>query len=263
MIEGFHSYDSIASDYSVDLNNTTYDESTVVLRFDNGGSLTLHLEGELNRHDETQTPIIYTADGEPINLFSGTIYGNDYEDYIDNDKDNVTIEALGGDDDIDNFGSEVLINAGNGNDFIQLEGSFESTISGGAGNDTITGFDFSNNLIIEGDYEISFDGESTVTVTTSGGSVTLKVNRFYYDDDPTTPFIMINNEAVPVTSSPAPSFPTDGDDYYENSESNVKIDALAGNDTIINSGSNVTINAGAPATSPAIPFTLPAAQPAP
>ena len=215
MIEGFHSYDSIASDYYVDLNNTTYDESTVVLRFDNGGSLTLHLEGELNRHDETQTPIIYTADGEPINLFSGTIYGNDYEDYITNDKDNVTIETYGGDDDIDNYGSEVLINAGNGddnisahgseilidagdgNDFIQLEGSFESTISGGAGNDTITGNSYHSYIDGgEGDDLIQLNGEeySDNIIFAGKGNDTIISNadRVYINGNDGNDFIQIN-----------------------------------------------------------------------
>ncbi|MBR0289006.1 MAG: hypothetical protein IJQ82_08515, partial [Selenomonadaceae bacterium] len=65
-----------------------------------------------------------------------TSRGTEYDDYIENYRDNIKIEALGGDDTVENVGSYVYIDGGAGDDYIRNDGENVS-IDGGNGDDNI------------------------------------------------------------------------------------------------------------------------------
>ena len=150
-----------------------------------------------------------------------TMNGGAGNDYISNYSESVTIDAGDGNDYISNQGENVSINGNDGNDNIHNVASFV-TIESGAGNDSIA------NLA-------SF-------VTIDGGA---------YND------FITNNNVTDVSIAGG-----SGNDTINNSigGSNVTIDGGTGEDFIVNTGSNVTINAGAHARRLKIicSFTIPA-----
>ena len=96
------------------------------------------------------------------------------DDYLTNDKDGATIDALAGNDTIENYGENVSINGGAGNDLIySSNGDYSGanvTIDGGAGNDTIVGL-FGDSSVYggAGNDLIQIDGDVDYA-TINGGS---------------------------------------------------------------------------------------------
>lgn len=93
------------------------------------------------------------------------IAANDFDNTIKNSGQNVTINALGGNDSIFNTGSEVSIDGGDGNDRISVNGGEKSIIEGGKANDTIEN-DNVNNILISG-------GEGDDNIRNTGASVSI------------------------------------------------------------------------------------------
>lgn len=110
-------------------------------------------KGTITLKDVYVTTETININGETIEL-EKNITLTDGNDYIDNYRNNVTINALGGDDTIANSVDEVTIDGGEGNDSIENYCGDSVSIDGGAGNDTISlGYLTYGNLIkyTEGD----------------------------------------------------------------------------------------------------------------
>lgn len=75
-------------------------------------------------------------DGQPI-VHNTLISGTSGNDTIHNDGDNVTIKGLAGDDELGDWGDFAIIDGGKGNDSIDVNDRENSTVYGGAGDDTI------------------------------------------------------------------------------------------------------------------------------
>ena len=71
-----------------------------------------------------------------LQRFAKNITGTKKANKIENDSDEITINALGGNDTVTNHGASVLIKGGAGNDKI-TNNNYDVTINGGTGNDTI------------------------------------------------------------------------------------------------------------------------------
>ena len=108
------------------------------------------------------------------NSKSGTVVsGTSKADKIFNDSENVTINAGKGNDVIYDKGGYSSINSGEGNDYIFLD--YNSTVKGGAGNDTIVDYDSSNDTII------NYDGSSHVIQFGASDGYDLIEGYSYYD----------------------------------------------------------------------------------
>ena len=158
--------------------------------------------------------------------FGFNIVGTAGDDYLDNNKNNSTINALGGDDTINNSGSNVSISGGDGVDDICNSADYV-TINGGAGADTIKNTGDAYNATINGD-----DGDDDIYNQSSDGT-SIKINGGNGNDT-------ISNESKNTTISGG-----NDDDSIANSGSQVSIDAGDGADDIYNSADYVTINGGA------------------
>ncbi len=101
------------------------------------------------------------------------ITGTEDADYIINSGENVTINALGGNDSISNSGDNVTIDAGTGDDLISLSGGAALvTYAEGDGNDTIYGFDSDATLSPNSTYKTQVSGNDLI-VTIGDSKITL------------------------------------------------------------------------------------------
>ena len=154
-----------------------------------------------------------------VNIFDGAkILGLGGNDTITNTADEVTVDGGAGNDTIYNSGNNVLIlyNAGEGNDVI--EGFNESsTLQIGDGSDTY----YSR---AQGDDVIVSVGENSITLTGAANLDTVNIAGTFVN-----PYDIVG---------------TDDPDSIDNNLSGATIQALGADDTIINSGDNVSILGG-------------------
>ena len=147
---------------------------------------------------------------EILNTYSNnTIKGTDSANNIENNRDEVIIDAMKGSDTINNSGSKVSINAGLGNDDITIGSGAENvTVYGGKGNDTIYNSG-SGNLyqydsgdgkdVIEG-----FGENDTITITSGSYSYSISDHDFIVKvglgritlKDAATKTIHLNDEVI-------------------------------------------------------------------
>ena len=207
------------------------------------------------RNETSNTLITGTADDD-------TIYnGNSPENTLGQ---NVTIDALGGNDYIENRKGNVSIHAGAGDDTVV--GGFESvTINGGLGNDYIQSWHYQyeggNDTIWSG-YLIdcymiqlmngtlddhSVDG-SDIVLKVGDGSVRVRdsndVSIGVRDSDNKLRWEIYSDTCVYYPNATSLISGTDGDDTIINTEIEATIDAGAGNDSVRNGIKNVTILSG-------------------
>ena len=167
---------------------------------------------------------------------------------------NVTINAGAGNDYIGNYGSDVTINAGKGNDEIfnnsyrQPDGTiyYNNNSLGadvlfkytwGDGDDSIYGFKESSTLQIgsgSGTYSTQTSGDDVI-VNVGSGSILLK---------DAASLASVNIDGI-YNDNPLLIMLTENDDSYSNTLDNATILALGGNDSVTNSGANVSIDGGA------------------
>ena len=188
---------------------------------------------------------------------NSSIYGNEGDDKILIINSGNRIE---GGDGIDGIwfmkgANKSTVNGGKDNDGIILEDAKNIVIeySTGDGNDLVYGYDESDTIKISGSYSTQLSGQDFI-INVGGSLITLK--------DAANKIVNINgnqfNTDTVSTSTPIyitlPSFwyknatqikGTDKDDTINNSLDNMIINALAGNDTIANSGGCVTVIGGA------------------
>jgi len=178
------------------------------------------------------------------------VSGSTDDDYIFNNQTNVTIDAGNGDDVVDNngkvhytsnyivdyyrFSDNTSINGGAGNDSIQNY-SDNSTLIGGAGDDTIVNKDSGSayNMTRYLGRKVSIDGGSGNDLIENGGT-NVTINSGEGND------FIINGWYGNYSTTNAGS----GKDTIENNCGKVTINSGTGNDSINNKATSVIINAG-------------------
>lgn len=158
-------------------------------------------------------------------------------------------------------GSNNIVNGGFGNDIIILEGSKNSIIeySEGDGNDIIYGYEENDRINIAGNYSTSTSGQNvlllvgteTITLDSAKGLI-INVNGKKIDTaDTVSSGVPVRPVVSPLVTVPSLWYDnvktirgTSLADNIKNTLDSIMIDVLAGNDTIDNRGSQVTIDAG-------------------
>ena len=178
--------------------------------------------------------VAFTIDGTLETGNFSNIEGTEGVDYISNDKDSVTIDALGGNDSIVNTGAYTTIYGGDGDD--EIGGTFNySSVFGGNGNDTI------NIWMQTPPYENSTNsatadgGAGNDFIFVAGTNVTNSIFLGGYDND--------------TISNNSPNNSIDGGDGHDEIKNcgdakNVIIKGGAGNDSIRQEATNATIIGG-------------------
>lgn len=177
-----------------------------------------------------------TADAITVSSSGVSLYAQDGDDYIENGYSNVTILAGHGDDMVSSYGGTKYnsILGGNGRDGLYIDNS-SSTIEGGKDDDFI--FVHQGKNKIYGD-----DGNDIILVRGEANTVSCGAGDDYIDLSKSTKTIIDYTQG-------------DGQDViygYDTSDvikikgefDNIMIYGLDGDDTIINYGKGVTINAG-------------------
>ena len=208
------------------------------------------------------------------NSTSNTIItGTNDADSIYNWGDNVTINALGGNDTIGDFiGANVSISGGEGDDITETTNyGANITINGGAGNDTIFNsnydsigniYEYNNgdgndvidslksndSLIINGTRrEIIRENDGDIVIEVGSNSITIQHYTVidYYTNNTTIIGTGYSDNIEHFYGSNVSISGGNGNDYLESFYSdNVTIDGGAGDDTLLADGSNVTISGG-------------------
>ena len=208
------------------------------------------------------------------NSTSNTIItGTNDADSIYNWGDNVTINALGGNDTIGDFiGANVSISGGEGDDITETTNyGANITINGGAGNDTIINsnydsigniYEYNNgdgndvidslksndSLIINGTRrEIIRENDGDIVIEVGSNSITIQHYTVidYYTNNTTIIGTGYSDNIYHFYGSNVSISGGNGNDYIESFHSdNVTIDGGAGDDTLLADGSNVTISGG-------------------
>ena len=180
-------------------------------------------------------------------VFGATIAALGGNDSITNGSLKVSISGGADNDTIDNRGSFVTINAGTGDDSINLNAAQEVLIQylAGDGSDTVSGINSSDTLSISGggeytpvtlgnDFVVSLGADSITFVGAANSSFKIEGvthSKLYTGTD--------KAESLNPNVDGATVQALGGDDTITNSGSNASINAGAGNDSIINSGQNV------------------------
>lgn len=234
-----------------------------------------------NENTGSTVTILGGAGSDTIeNLASNvTIGGEAANDSIYNTGNNVSINAGAGADSISNTGASVSINGDAGNDYISNSGN-KVSIFGGAGTDSI--YNDGSNVTISGgiDNDSIYNGGKNILYKYSGGNDTIQgfsatdtlqissgsiASAYFGGDDGTDAFLTVGQNVITIKNLSLTTNKinimdskgslsaytislvkgTDANDYLINFNSNVTIDALAGNDTITSSANSVTIAGGA------------------
>ena len=189
---------------------------------------------------------------------SNFILGTQGADNLSNNRDGVTIQALGGNDTITNNGDNTSINAGAGNDSINSDGD-NVVFFHESGNDTIGGFNATSTLqVAGGNYSSIVSGYDNLILIDSNsadsinllGTYSLSINIVDAEGKPVTvgdPLNIVGTEgADKIISSDFVWTITalGGDDTITNISYNSTVDAGAGSDSVNNSGANVSISGG-------------------
>ena len=187
--------------------------------------------------------------------------GTSGADSINVEQDDATVNALAGNDTINASGKNISIEAGGGADKISL-GSEASgvTISGGAGTDTIYSNGNGNTILfssVDGaDIVYGFSDSDSLQITSGAlrTSVQSGSNSVFYVGNGTSRAVTlksvtlaeleVEDNVIKITDNLQPVSLTAAANEYQNESANATIYALAGGDTITNSGKRVYLDAG-------------------
>ena len=165
------------------------DESNEVKIYGNAGNDSIV-------NGDSYTPGKLRYGGDKVKIYGGTgddsienlgknskVYGDAGNDEIYNSGDYVTVNSGKGDDTVNNQSDHTIVNSGAGNDFIITSSNnysmtYNSTLSGGKGNDYI--YDHNgHNYVLNGGLgndEIFVEGSNNVTMNGGSGNDSLKYN---------------------------------------------------------------------------------------
>lgn len=176
------------------------------------------------------------------------------DDYIENFGDSNTVNSGEGLDYILNVGNKNFISSGTDDDIIEIFGEFNTIIAGAGddfinlgessniieytetdGNDIIEGFDITSSLSISGNSYSTQENGSDIIVVVGNSSISLIGAA-------TLSTLNINGTLAPDTTHDNPKIITltEGNDTHHNTTSGVKINALGGNDSILNGEINTS-----------------------
>lgn len=260
---------SIMDSVTFMLGNDTYTVPALIEYDKNGNDVT-----------NTETNVVVDLLGG-ADIFSNTgntvlVYGGAGNDSLISSGNNVTLDGGAGNDTIQTGGSGGLVNGGAGNDLVTISsGASDVTVNGGAGNDLISAENDAANTYVygEGDGNDTIQGfgaSDTIQITAgfadtskaalSGndfiipvgkGTITLSDLNSTIDAINIVTFDSLGNVDSNTIEVPKKMTGTKKADNLANVKSGALagspfvIDALAGNDSITNSGSNVSISGGA------------------
>ena len=182
---------------------------------------------------------------------SVTIDGGDGNDWIENiNNSDVSIDAGAGNDSIYSHGESVTIDAGLGDDRISLGSNASLNLiqyTSGDGNDTVWGYNATSTLKIG-------NGTGTYSVTSSDNDIIVTVGEGSIKLVGAATLASVNISGTDETPAEEPSLLvtlTEGNDTYDNTVEGATIQALGGDDSIVNeySAASVSIDAGAGADS--------------
>lgn len=245
---------SNANEYSFDLSSDDYE----------GKTFTATAKADTITNSGSNIGIISGNGNDSIDNYGEnvTVNAGAGSDSIDNRGENASINTGAGDDSIYNYGDLAIINAGAGNDNIENYG-YSATISAGAGDDTVANYNNANDILFQysggNDVIEGFNDSSTLKI--SSGAISSAYFRF----DSTDVFIAVGENTITLkdlatnkinlmtaddTVSSEYFIPilmgtNDPDNIQNDNYSHLEIQALAGDDTINNSGASVTIDGGA------------------
>ncbi|MBR5914102.1 MAG: hypothetical protein IKZ58_07065, partial [Selenomonadaceae bacterium] len=211
-----------------------------------------------------QSTILGGDGADSVSNVANSVYisGGSGNDYLWNSSlgSSVTMYGGAGKDTVYNAGSNVTIDGNADDDLISLSGSGNLVKhTAGEGDDTIYGMN-GNSLQISGSDYVTIANGSDIIVSLESGSVRLKNiqgksfklnGTSVSGGEDTTPADTTPADTTPADTTPADTTPsnlingTKNADNITNTLSGVTIDAGAGNDTIKNSGDNVSISGGA------------------
>ncbi|MBE8953604.1 MAG: hypothetical protein SR1Q7_10760 [Quinella sp. 1Q7] len=193
-----------------------------------------------------------------------TIVGGNNDDHLLIYKDKNIVNGNDGNDYIFVQGASNTVSGGANTDLIELRGATKTVIeyTQGDGTDVIYGYDVSDLIKIKGNYSTVISGNDVLIYVGDGGIIVkdakdlkININTIELAEDETLPtsgeifFTNPYNNAIVLMdglwSDQKALRGTNGNDYIENTLSNVMIYGFDGSDTIINRGNNVTINSGA------------------
>ena len=165
---------------------------------------------------------------------TSTVLTVDDVNYIENDRDSIKVTGTTGKDYITNSGANVTIQAGKSNDTI--DGSIFGEVfmfSYAAGNNVVTNF---------GANDTVRNTSGTMSYSISGDDVLVTIKKGSTSGTTTLQGAAVFNGLFKKTSS---ALYVDGLNVIENTTDNKKVTGTKGRDYIVNTGENVTIQAGA------------------
>lgn len=176
------------------------------------------------------------------------------DDYIENFGDSNTVNSGEGSDYILNVGNKNFISSGTDDDIIEIFGEFNTIIAGAGddfinlgessniieytetdGNDIIEGFDITSSLNISGNSYSTQENGSDIIVVVGNSSISLigaATLSTLHIDGTLAPDTTLDNQKI-ITL-------TEGNDTHHNTTSGVSINALGGNDNILNGEINTS-----------------------
>ena len=213
-------------------------------------------KGTITLKDARVTTDTISINGKTIKLKKNITLTNG-NDSFENSRSKVSINGSKGNDSISNSGSNVTIGGGAGDDLISLGSDASSNVinyKSGDGNDTIEGFNSTSTLKIGGGTGTYFAETvgSDIIVTVGEGKITLagaaSLPKVNIKGTYVNPLLIVGTnkaENIPNDLDDATIRALGGNDTITNTGTNVSIDGGKGNDSISNEGSNVSIDGSA------------------
>ncbi len=176
---------------------------------------------------------------------SVTVNAGDDNDLIENYAETFSVNGGKGSDTVRNYGDNTTITGGADNDLISLQSASKNNriqYASGDGNDTISGFNATDTLIIgggTGTYSTQVSG-SDIIVTVGEGSIVLKGAASLSSVN------ISGKESIKPIDPDDPKLITltEDADTYSNTVQGATILALGGNDRVTNKAADVSISGG-------------------
>ena len=186
---------------------------------------------EVNTIPNLFVPLSENSDTYTNNAFGATIDALGGDDSITNQNINVSISGGAGNDLITSSGSYATINAGKGDDQISFSSDAKNNLieyAEGDGNDTINGFHSGDTITISGDEFTPVTVDNDLVISVGADSITLVDSA------------NLDNINILGTKSNLIIL-TNADNNYNNTLSPATIQALGGDDSIINNYWNIFV----------------------
>lgn len=229
-----------ASDYS-----TSISDKDLIITVGTGKNA-----GKITLHNVVGTVSQTTINGETVNITKIT-YGTSDSESITVEENDTKVEALAGNDTItiDENVTGTTVVGGTGNDYIY--GNDEGNVyiyNDGDGNDTIKGFTASDTITLGEDAKLGDTVVSGTDLILNIGKGSIVLTKVIGGENPVSEVKVGDTTINLATVKPVLLGTTKADKFYDkdaNKGNGVLVSVMAGNDTVENFGSDVTVLAGA------------------